>query len=200
MDTQGSNDSIALLSQEELWLLRAMISKAGWGMFMSDVSGIMLEQADKVPRDSDPDTWLFRCGDLFQSDEMREAFAKCGKYNYKNEGLTPVEFRHYFDGVPEEAKEAVKKKPEEVPTATSISQEDAVEFMQMAGLMHMDLEILNESAKAGDKTLEGQVKRIWELTEKMRTDKKTREERYAAIGNLLWIASRSKSKSPGEQE
>lgn len=85
------------LSQDELWRLRSMVSKAGWAKFMSHVGSLMAEQADNVPQDSEQDKWLFRCSNLIHSKDLSEAFQKCGKFDYKQFPFTPKEYKPYFE-------------------------------------------------------------------------------------------------------
>lgn len=67
------------------------MQKAGWGEFMSHVSAIMAEQADKVARDSEQDKSLFQCSNTLTA--LREFFQKCGQFDYLGCGLTPEEYR-----------------------------------------------------------------------------------------------------------
>lgn len=78
------------LTQEELWHMRALIQRIGWGKFMRHVGSLMAEQADKVQRDSEQDHNLFQCSNTIHA--LDPFFQKCGYFDYrKMGGLIPAE-------------------------------------------------------------------------------------------------------------
>lgn len=91
-------------TQKDLWTLRAMIQKMGWARFMAHLSGIMAEQADKVPPESKQDKALFNLSVAFQNKGFIEAFQECGFFDYrKGIGMVPEEHRQIIlDNPPEE--------------------------------------------------------------------------------------------------
>ena len=70
------------LSQTDLWILRGLVQKCGWGEFMRHIGGLMAEQADKVPRDSEEDKNLFNCSRTIHA--LDEFFEKCGWFDYRD--------------------------------------------------------------------------------------------------------------------
>jgi hypothetical protein len=80
------------LNQEDLWTMRGLVQKCGWGKFMDHVAGIMVEQADKVVPRSKQDKALFACSNTLLS--LNKFFQDCGEFNYLVDGLPiPDEFR-----------------------------------------------------------------------------------------------------------
>jgi len=75
---------MSVLSQDDLWALRGLVQKCGWGEFMGHVAGLMAEQADKVQRDSEQDKNLFACHNTLTA--LRTHFAKCGHFDYRKHG------------------------------------------------------------------------------------------------------------------
>jgi|688.fasta_scaffold1077810_2 hypothetical protein len=69
------------LSQTDLWTLRGLVQKCGWGEFMRHIGSLMAEQADKVPRDSEEDKNLFNCSRTIHA--LDEFFEKCGQFDYR---------------------------------------------------------------------------------------------------------------------
>ena len=79
------------LSQADLWMLRALIQKAGWGEFMRHVGSLMAEQADKVKRDSEEDKNLFQCSNTIHA--LDPFFQKCGAFDYRKfTEMIPAEY------------------------------------------------------------------------------------------------------------
>ncbi len=68
------------LTQTDLWQLRALVQKSGWGEFMSHIAGLMAEQADKVLPGSEQDHNLFQCSNTINA--LRPFFIKCGYFDY----------------------------------------------------------------------------------------------------------------------
>lgn len=68
------------LTQAELWHLRALIQRTGWGVFMRHVGSLMAEQADKVKPGSEQDTNLANCSMTIHA--MDKFFEKCGHFDY----------------------------------------------------------------------------------------------------------------------
>jgi hypothetical protein len=68
------------LNQKDIWTLRAINQKCGWGEFMLHVGSLMAEQADKVARDSEEDKNLFQCSVTIHA--LDEFFQKCGRFDY----------------------------------------------------------------------------------------------------------------------
>ena len=81
------------LSQDDLWTLRGLIQKTGWGSFMSHIGSLMAEQADKVQRDSTQDTALFRASTFIHCDEASKLWNECGTFDYYTNCQTPEEYK-----------------------------------------------------------------------------------------------------------
>ena len=87
------------LTQEELWHMRALIQRIGWGKFMRHVGSLMAEQADKVARDSEQDVNLFQCSNTIHA--LDQFFQKCGYFDYRAMGgLVPAEHRAVLEANP----------------------------------------------------------------------------------------------------
>jgi hypothetical protein len=74
------------LSQKDLWTIRAIMQKCGWGEFMYHISGFMAEQADKVARDSEQEQALIGCSELLT--KINEFFTVCGHFDYTKDSLS----------------------------------------------------------------------------------------------------------------
>ncbi len=91
------------LSQEDLWTLRGIVQKCGWGEFMSHVGSLMAEQADKVARDSVEDKALFQASVFIHCPEAVQMWKDCGFFDYLSRSLTPDEFRPILEKYRREA-------------------------------------------------------------------------------------------------
>lgn len=79
------------LTQTDLWTIRGIIQKSSWSEFMGHIAGIMAEQADKVQRGSEQDKNLYECSNTIYA--LNNFFEKCGRFDYRNNKLTPEEFK-----------------------------------------------------------------------------------------------------------
>lgn len=96
------------LSQKDLWTLRGLVQKCGWGEFMQHVGGLMAEQADKVQRDSEEDKNLYQCSITIHA--LDEFFQKCGQFDYRKcGGMIDLEDMAILNQYPPEP---IKKRPE----------------------------------------------------------------------------------------
>jgi hypothetical protein len=92
-------DNHRSLSQVDLWTIRALIQKAGWGEFMRHIGSFMAEQADKVKRDSEQDKSLEECSRTIHA--LGQFFDKCGTFDYRPfKDMIDSEFWPVIDGNP----------------------------------------------------------------------------------------------------
>lgn len=80
------------LSQEQLWLLRAMIQRLGWKQFFYELASLMAEQADKVKRDSTQDKTLASFSNMIHTGKYDDILKDMGVFNYATNPLTPSEY------------------------------------------------------------------------------------------------------------
>ena len=97
------------VTQDELWRLRALIQRIGWGEFMLHVGSLMAEQADKVPRDSEQDHELFRCSNTIHA--LNPFFQKCGFFDYRRLGemFLPDEYLELMNANPPAKQETTEQ-------------------------------------------------------------------------------------------
>jgi hypothetical protein len=86
------------LTEKELWYLRAIIQRIGWGKFMCNVGSLMAEQADKVECDSEQDKNLFQCSNTVYA--LDPFFQKCGHFDYRRLDLVPEEYKPLLEANP----------------------------------------------------------------------------------------------------
>lgn len=91
-------------SDEEMWRLRAYISKVGWKQFMMDISSIMAEQAHRVRQGSPQEAALSGTSVLLHSSAFLYAAEECGTFDYLADPLMPEEHKHLFQTKPSQAK------------------------------------------------------------------------------------------------
>lgn len=81
-------------SQEDLWRLRGLIQRVGWGEFMRDVGSLMGEQCDKT--DGEQSSNLFNCSNTIHA--LDRVFEKCGTFDYRpSRGMIPEEYRKFIE-------------------------------------------------------------------------------------------------------
>ena len=81
-------------TQEELWRLRALIQRIGWGEFMRDVAGLLAEQSDKTT--GDQGRTLKACSKTIRTLDI--FFKDCGTFDYSAAfPEIPKEFEYLFE-------------------------------------------------------------------------------------------------------
>jgi hypothetical protein len=82
-----------VLTQRDLWAIRGMTQRAGWGEFMGHLTQIMAEQAGNTQ--GEQSNSLSQCASAFAC--LVDVFAKCGKFDYSK----------FRDAIPEDVRDLI---------------------------------------------------------------------------------------------
>lgn len=80
------------LSQRDLWTLRALVQRTGWGSFMRHVGSLMAEQADKVKWESPQGVALANCSRTIHA--LDKFFKECETFDYLSWGPEWIDQQH----------------------------------------------------------------------------------------------------------